>query len=111
VFDDRNLYGKAIGLDERGRFAAFGKALDAAYADLVRERNDFFDSLPDRWAELFPGLLAKPGRYEDGIIFLYVRSAPQLFAVRPKLASIRARLAALPGAPKKITLKLEIHGR
>lgn len=112
MIDDNNLYGKAVGLDRRGRHATFGKALDAALADLqgsMAEKNDFFDSLVDRWSTLFPTLKAVPGRYEDGIIFLSVRSAPLLFSVRSRLSAIRAKLAALPGAPKKITLRLEIH--
>ena len=112
MIDDHNLYGKAIGLDARGRHATFGGALSAALADLqseMAEKNDFFDSLADRWTTLFPTLKAVPGRYEDGIVFLYVRSAPLLYSVRSRLSSIRAKLASLPGAPKKITLRLEIH--
>jgi len=114
MFDDNNLYGRATGLDERGRHATFGKALGAAVADVrshLVERNAFFDSLADRWATLFPRLLARPGRYEAGRIFLYVRGAPQLFSTRPKLRMIAATLARLPGAPTKIDLRLEIHAR
>ena len=112
VIDDHNLYGKAIGLDARGRHATFGKALDATLAELqgaMAEKNDFFDSLADRWPTLFPTLKAVPGRYEDGIIFLYVRSAPLLYSMRSRLSFVRTKLASLPGAPKKITLRLEIH--
>lgn len=109
--EDRNLYGKAVGLDQRGRHKSFGSAVDAAFKDLVTERNDFFDSLADRWAELFPGVPAVPGRYDGGIIFLYVRSAPILFSLRPKLRAMARRLAALPGAPKRVDLRLEIHSR
>ena len=69
--EDRNLYGKAVGLDQRGRHRSFGSAVDAAFKDLATERNDFFDSLADRWAALFPGVPAVPGRYDGGIIFLY----------------------------------------
>ena len=111
MFDDNNLYGKATGLDQRGRYATFGKALDAAFKDLTTERNDFFDSLADVWSTLFPGLAVRPGRYEGGIIFLYVRSASALFAMRPKLRMIKAKLATLPGAPKKIELRLEARAR
>lgn len=114
VINDSNLYDKAVGLDVRGRHATFGKALDAVLVNLqgeMAEKNDFFDSLADRWPVLFPTLKAVPGRYEDGIIFLYVRSAPLLYSVRSRLASIRAKLAALPGAPKRLTLRLEIHAQ
>ena len=109
--DDRNLYGTAVGLDERGRHKTAASAFDAAFRDLTTEKDPFFDSLCDRWVALFPGLPAKPGRYEDGKIFIYVKNAPTSFVVRPRLRAIAARLAGLPGAPKKIDLKLEIHSR
>ena len=109
--DDNNLYGKAYGLKERGRHKTVASAFDAAFKDLTTEKNPFFDSLCDNWKTLYPTLPAKPGRYEDGKIFIYVRNAPTSFVVRPKLRSIAARLAQLPGAPKKVDLKLEIHSR
>lgn len=107
--EDRNLYGRAIEPEKRGRHETFGAAVGAALVDLTTEKNPFFDSLVDNWGSLFPGSAAKPGRYEDGKIFLYVRSAPASFAVRPKLRAMAARLAKLPGAPAKINLRLEIH--
>ena len=107
--EDRNLYGRAIEPDKRGRHKTFGSAVGAAFTDLLVERNDFFDSLADRWQTLFPALAARPGRCADGRIILYVKSAPALFSIRPRLASIRRTLLALPGAPKKIDLTLEIH--
>ena len=97
--------------ERRGRHKTFSSAVSAAVEDILRERNDFFDSLADRWAELFPGVPAVPGRYDGGIIFLYVRSAPILFSLRPKLRAMARRLAALPGAPKRVDLRLEIHSR
>ena len=111
VQDEANLYGRATGLNLRGRHKSVGTAFDAALKDLLTERNDFFDSLVDRWRALFPDLPARPGRYEGGKIFVYVKSAPTLFMMRPKLKSIAARLAGLPGAPKKIDLRLEVHSR
>ena len=107
--DDNNLYGKAYGLGERGRHKTIASAFEAAFRDLTTERNAFFDSLADRWQDLFPDLPARPGRYEDGKIFIYVRNAPTAFLVRPRLRAIAAKLAALPGAPKKIDLRLEQH--
>lgn len=109
--EDRNLYGKATGVLERGRYATFGKALEAAVKDLLTEKNEFFDSLADRWPVLFPNLPVQPGRYEGGIIFLYVRTAPLLFAMRSKLPMIKAKLKTLPGAPKKLELRLEARAR
>lgn len=95
--------------ERRGRHATFGAAIDAAFADLLTQRDPFFDTLVDRWRALFPDLPARPGRYEDGKIFLYVKNAPTNFALRPRLPAIRRTLAAQPGAPKKIDLRLEIH--
>lgn len=93
----------------RGRHDTFKSALDAAFQDLTTERNAFFDSLPDAWSGLFPSLAARPGRYEDGKIVLYIKNPPTLYAVRMKLGMIRKRLSELPGAPKKIDLRLEVH--
>ena len=107
--DDRNLYGRAFEPEKRGRHASFSSALEAAFKDLVTERNDFFDSLADRWRELFPGLPMRPGRYEGGVIYLYVPNAPTNFAMRPKLPMVKRRLAELPGAPKKLVVKMEIR--
>ena len=106
--EDRNLYGRATGLDERGRFPTFGGAVDAALKDLLVEKNDFFDRVAVRWSSLFPNIMAKPERYENGKIVIRVRSAPMLYAVRPKLRMIKAKLAELPGAPKRIDIWLEI---
>ena len=94
---------------ERGRHATFDSALAAASRELLVERNEFFDSLVDNWKALFPELPARPGRYEDGKIFLYVKNAPTLFLLRPKLPQLKRQLAALPGAPKRIELRLEAH--
>lgn len=107
--DDRNLYGRAIEPDKRGRHKTFSSAIGAAFSVLTVERNAFFDSLADNWRRLFPDQPARPGRYEDGKIFLYVKNAPTLFLMRPRLPMIRRKLATLPGAPKKIDLKLEAH--
>ena len=91
----------------RGRHETFNSALEAAFRDLTTERNDFFDSIADEWKRLFPNMPARPGRYEDGKIVLYVKNPPTL--MRMKLCVIRKALAALPGAPRVINLKLEVH--
>lgn len=100
---------KPLEPEKRGRHKSFNSAMEAALKDLLTEKNAFYDSLCDNWARLFPELPAKPGRYQDGTIYIYVRNAPTSFVVRPKLRAIKAKLAALPGAPKKFDLKLEIH--
>lgn len=93
----------------RGRHATFASAVAAAVGDLATEHDDFFDSLADRWPKLFPNCPARPGRYDSGRIILYVRSAPALFAFRPRLREVKRVLSALPGAPKRVDLVLEIR--
>jgi len=94
---------------KRGRHSTFSSAIDAAFKELTTEHNAFFDSLADEWKRVFPTLPARPGRYEDGNIVLYVRNPPTLYMMRMKLGMIRNKLAELPGAPKSINLKLEIR--
>ena len=93
----------------RGRHSSFGDAAKAAYNALVTVKNPFVDYLANAWKTFFPDMPARPGRYEDGILFLYVKNAPMLFALRPKLAAVKRRIAKLPGAPKRLDVKLEIH--
>lgn len=102
---------RPIDPDKRGRHGSFSSAVDAAFTDLITEKNAFFDSLVDNWKILFADIPARPGRYEDGKIFIYVKNAPLSFAVRPKLREIARRLSQLPLAPRKIDLRLEIHSR
>lgn len=97
--------------EKRGRHRTFLSAVESAVGDLVTERSDFYDSLCDNWKALFPTLPARPGRLSDGVIFIYVRNAPTSFVVRPKLRQIKAKLLTLPGAPKTLDLRLEIHAR
>ena len=102
---------RPIAPNERGKHKTLASALDAAFRDLTTERNDFFDSLCDDWKRLFPDLPARPGKYADGKIFIFVRNAATSFLIRPKLRAIAAKLATLPGAPKRIDLRLEIHAQ
>lgn len=95
--------------EARRRHKTFEGAAKAALDSLLTSRHPFIDALADEWPKLFPKLPARPGRYEDGMIFLYVPNAPLLFSVRPKLGEIRRRLMTLPNAPKKIDLRLEIR--
>lgn len=97
--------------------SAFDKVLDA----LLVERCAFFDEVSAKWSKLFPNLAARPGRWQGpeaakgrgraatGKLFLYVSSAPCLFALRSRLAGIKGELAKLPTAPARFTVHLEIH--
>jgi len=107
--EDRNLYGRACGLNERGRHATFASSVSSTLAGMLIEHDDFYDTVVAAWPTLGAGLAMRPGRFSDGKIFLYVKSGPAMFAMRAKLPALKARLAALPGAPKRIELRLEIH--
>ena len=90
--EDNNLYGKAYGLKERGRHKTMSSAFDAAFKDLTTEKNPFFDSLVDNWKTLFPTVPAKPGRYEDGKIFIYVK---EFSGDRPRRMPVNAGFDAV----------------
>lgn len=109
--NETNLYGNAYGLNRRGRYATLASALDDVFQELVTEKNPFFDAIVDHWGALFPQVPARPGRSENGKIFLYVKNAPTFFMMRSRLKKMAAELAKLPGAPKKIDLRLEIHAQ
>ena len=100
---------KPIAPEMRGRHKTAASAFDAAFKALSVERDGFFDSVVDKWKSMFPDIPARPGRHERGRIYLYVRSAPASYMVRPRLREIAAKLALVPGAPKKIDLRLEVH--
>ena len=95
--------------EKRHAYASFSAAAKAAIADLVTVHDPFVDSLVARWDSLFPGLPARPGRFDPPRLYLYVKSAALNFAVRPRLAAIRRAIAAVPGAPKRLEVRLEIH--
>lgn len=95
--------------EARHQHRHFEDAAKAALDSLLASRHPFIDSLADVWPSLFPNLPLRPGRYEDGIIFLYVPNAPLLFSLRPRLREIRRQILSLPNAPKKIDLRLEIR--
>ena len=90
-----------------------GTLMDDILGDLLTERSAFFDSVCAQWKSLFPDLPARPGRYQDGHLFIYVRTSGQLFALRSRLPKIKKALLPLragdPNAPKRLTLHLEIH--
>ena len=91
-----------------------GDMMDELVADLVKDRSPFFDEVCARWAELFPDLKAKPGKWVsdgpngNGKIFLNVGSAAGSFALRPTLPAIRRKLAQLASAPRRFSLYVEI---
>jgi len=86
--------------------------LDSVARDLYRDEARFFDRLREQWAELFPGCPARPGRWQEGKLVLYVATAGQSFALRPKLPTMKRRILALDGAPKgRFALLVEIKGR
>ncbi len=95
--------------ESRGRFRSFPDAVQAAFMGLYREGNPFFAQIVDKWASLFPNVRAKPIRFENNTLYLAVPNAPTSFVIRPKLASMKRLLAALPGAPARFSIKLEVR--
>ena len=83
--------------------------LDGLLNKVECERDAFYDTVCEQWSTLFPELPARPGRYQEHCLYLYVRSAAVNFAVRPKLADVKRRLVSLEGAPKRFDVRLEIH--
>lgn len=101
-------------LQTRTPVAAAGSLMQSIMAGLLKESTPFFDEIRARWRELFPDLAARPGKWAaspsgGGKVFIHVSSASALFALRPKLPAIRKKLAALPSAPARFSVHLEIH--
>lgn len=83
--------------------------MDRLLEELLIEKSPFFDQVCEQWETLFPELVAKPERWQDGKLFLRVRTSGQLFSLRPKLPKIKKTLATLPTAPKRFAVHLEIR--
>ena len=96
-------------VETRVPMPGIGKLMDDLLAGLLVEKSPFFDQVCEKWMELFPDCVAKPGRWQDGRLFLYVRTSGQLFGMRTKLPKMKRLLAALPTAPKRFSVNLEIH--
>ena len=88
---------------------SMGSLMDNLLAGLLIEKSPFFDQVCEQWTTLFPDCVAKPGRWQDGKLFLYVRTSGQLFGLRSKLPKIKKTLTTLPTAPTRFTVHLEIH--
>lgn len=96
-------------VETRVPMPSMGKLMEGILASLLVEKSPFFDQVCEKWTELFPDCVAKPGRWQDGRLFLYVRTSGQLFGLRTKLPKIKKTLATLPTAPKRFTVGLEIR--
>ena len=93
---------------------AVGGLMDAVMEsmkrDMYKEEAQFFDDVRERWDALFPDCPARPGRWQEGKLVLYVATAGQSFAMRPKLPAMKRKLLTLDGAPKgRFALLVEIH--
>ncbi len=99
----------ADALETRVKTPRMGTYLDALVAGLTEVREPFFDTICANWARLCPDFPAKPGRYREGRLFLYVGTSGLVFSLRSKLPKIKKALMTLPGAPKRFTVHLEVH--
>ena len=86
-----------------------GDCMERVLDEILASGDPFFANLREHWDVLFPDFQARPVRGRDGRLVLQVRSAAQLFTLRPKLPSLKRRLAVLPGAPKRLVVNLEIR--
>lgn len=86
-----------------------GAVVDGLLSELLVEKSAFFDAVVAQWKTLFSDVPARPGRFQDGRLFLYVNSSSTLFTLRSRLPRIKKALSTLPDAPKRFTLHLEIH--
>ena len=109
---DRLLPGLPVDADAcetRVAVPQVGSLLDGLVAGLVERKEPFFDTVLAHWKEICPDFPGRPGRFQDNRLFLYVRTSGQVFALRTRLPKIRKLVAALPGAPKRFTVHLEVH--
>lgn len=86
-----------------------GSLMQQIVDGLLVEKSPFFDEICAKWNEMFPDSIARPGRFQNGRVFLYVRTSGQLFALRSSLREFRRKLSALASAPKRFSVHLEIH--
>ena len=88
-----------------------GSVLGTLVDELTNVKEPFFDTVCERWKDVCPDVSARPGRYRDGRLFLYVGTSGLVFSLRSKLAKIKKLLLALPGAPaaRRLSLHLEVH--
>ncbi len=88
-----------------------GTFVDAIVSAVTNVKEPFFDTVCDKWKELFPDFPGQPGRYREGHLFLYVGTSGLVFSLRPKLARIKKKLLTLAGAPKanRLVVHLEVH--
>ncbi len=84
--------------------------MESMKRDMYKDEARFFDNVREQWDTLFPDCPARPGRWQEGKLVLYVATAGQSFAMRPKLPAMKKKIIALEGAPKgRFTLLVEIH--
>lgn len=99
----------ADAMELRTPVARLDSAIDSMLASLGCEKNPFFDAVCEKWSTLFPDIPARPGRYEDRCLYLFVKSPAVNFAVRPKLPAIKRALAKVDDAPRRFDVRLEIR--
>ena len=97
--------------EKRRKILAVGDTVDSALQALLTERSTFFDEVCARWDEMFPDLPVRPGEWRDGRLVLFVDTSGLLFAMRPRLAAIKRELSKIEGAPKRLSVILQIHSR
>lgn len=109
---DRLLPGLPVdadALETRVKVPRVGSLLDTLVSELTEKKEPFFDTVLENWPKICPDFPGRPGRFQDNRLVLYVRTSGLVFSLRPRLAKIRKLVAALPGAPRRFTVHLEVH--
>ena len=109
---DRLLPGLPVdadALETRVKVPRVGFLLDTLVAGLTETKEPFFDTVLENWPRICPDFPGRPGRFQDNRLFLYVRTSAQVFSLRTRLPKVKKLVAALPGAPKRFTVHLEVH--
>ena len=109
---DRLLPGLPVdadALETRVKVPRVGSLLDSLVSGLTEKKEPFFDTVLENWPTMCPDFPGRPGRFQDNRLFLYVRTSGQVFSLRSRLPKIKKLVAALPGAPKRFTVHLEVH--
>ena len=99
----------ADALETRVKVPRVGSLLDTLVAGLTETKEPFFDTVLDNWPRICPDFPGRPDRFQDNRLFLYVRTSAQVFSLRARLPKVKKLVAALPGAPKRFTVHLEVH--
>lgn len=112
---DRRRFNPAQSYTDGDRFPADARPLGNWVNGVMRKWNlagkNWFEQLAREWPQLVGPAVAKharPGRFAQATVFLFVDSSPWLFEIRTRhLAALSARLKARFPAIQEVRLELD----